>query len=86
VVSGKHVYEAHRTHAYQQLARRWGSHAAVTKAVLLINCLWLLPLATLAAIKPAFAAWIAVVALMPVTAMVLRVSSGKDDNGGPDDP
>lgn len=39
--------EAHRTHSYQYLARRWQSHRNVTLAVLLINALWLAPIAAM---------------------------------------
>jgi Fuc2NAc and GlcNAc transferase len=35
--------EAHRTHAYQHLARRFGSHRPVTLMVLAVNILWLFP-------------------------------------------
>lgn len=39
------VYEAHRSHAYQYASRHFSSHLAVTLAVLVINVLWLLPVA-----------------------------------------
>jgi Fuc2NAc and GlcNAc transferase len=41
------VYEAHRSHAYQHAALRWGSHLPVTLAVAAINVGWLLPIAVL---------------------------------------
>lgn len=37
--------EAHRTHAYQNAARRFGSHRRVTLNVLIINLFWLAPIA-----------------------------------------
>lgn len=45
LVRGDKVYEAHRSHAYQFAARRYGKHLPVTLAVALINILWLLPIA-----------------------------------------
>ena len=39
--------EAHRTHAYQYLVRRWNNHRNVTLAVLLINSIWLAPIAAM---------------------------------------
>ena len=39
------IYQAHANHAYQHAARRYGRHQPVTVAVLLINLMWLLPLA-----------------------------------------
>jgi Fuc2NAc and GlcNAc transferase len=44
---GERLYEAHRDHAYQRLARKAGSHLPVTYGTGLINLLWLLPLAAL---------------------------------------
>jgi Fuc2NAc and GlcNAc transferase len=40
-------YEAHRSHAYQYAARKYGTHRSVTLVVGAINLLWLLPLALL---------------------------------------
>ena len=45
--SGRAVYEAHRSHAYQYLSRKIGSHKSVSIAVGIINLVWLLPVATL---------------------------------------
>lgn len=45
LVRGEKVYEAHRSHAYQRAARRYGSHTRVTVGVVLIDLLWLLPVA-----------------------------------------
>ena len=45
LMAGQKVYEAHRTHAYQYASRKYGKHLPVTLGVILINLLWLLPLA-----------------------------------------
>lgn len=42
---GEKVYEAHRSHAYQFASRRHQGHLSVTLGVLVINLLWLLPVA-----------------------------------------
>ena len=70
------VYEAHRSHAYQWLARRWG-HRPVTVAVLLLNVLWLLPCAWLAAVYPEHAAWITLVALTVVVLAAVGAGVGR---------
>jgi len=44
---GEAVWQAHRSHAYQRLARRWRSHGKVAAAVAAVNLLWLLPCAWL---------------------------------------
>jgi Fuc2NAc and GlcNAc transferase len=43
------VYQAHRSHAYQQASRRYASHWPVSLAFGVINLFWLLPLAVVAA-------------------------------------
>lgn len=73
------VYQAHRTHAYQWLARRWGSHAPVTTAVIIVDLVWLLPCAALAVKYPAFAPWICILALAPVAACALLSGSGRPE-------
>jgi Fuc2NAc and GlcNAc transferase len=71
------LYEAHRSHAYQWLARRWGSHARVTTAVSLLNVLWLLPCALLAMVHPSYAGWITLGALTPVALLALLSGAGR---------
>jgi Fuc2NAc and GlcNAc transferase len=44
---GEKAHQAHRTHAYQQLALRWASHGKVTLLFLAINLFWLLPIGLL---------------------------------------
>ena len=43
------LHEAHRSHAYQVAARRFGAHRPVSIAVGLINLFWLLPIAWMVA-------------------------------------
>jgi Fuc2NAc and GlcNAc transferase len=78
--SGQRWYEAHRSHAYQRLARHWGSHRKVTLSVIGINVCWLLPMAFWAAVKPDYAAAIAGLALLPLTALALWIGAGKPDS------
>jgi Fuc2NAc and GlcNAc transferase len=71
------VHQAHRSHAYQWLARRWGGHGRVTLAVLAVNVLWLLPWAALAAQRPAYAAADVIPALVPVAVLAVACGSGR---------
>ena len=48
---GEHFAEAHRNHAYQYAARVHGSHRTITLAVLVINIVWLLPIAVAVALR-----------------------------------
>lgn len=79
---GERAYEAHRSHAYQWLARRWGSHRRVTLAVTLVNLAWLLPCALLAARYPARAAWMVLVALAPLAALAYAAGAGAREIAG----
>lgn len=77
LIRRERLYEAHRSHAYQWLARRWTSHRRVTVTVTVLNLVWLLPCALLAALYPSRAAWIALGALTPVMALAIAAGSGK---------
>ena len=78
-LQGARVHEAHRSHAYQFLARRWGSHLKVTLAVGALNICWLLPLALLASVRPGWAIASTVVALSPLVVVALRVGAGLEE-------
>lgn len=77
LLRGERWYEAHRTHAYQHAARRFGSHRKVTLAVGALNVLWLLPLAGAACIFPGHGWWLAVVAYLPPLLLAIRFGAGK---------
>jgi Fuc2NAc and GlcNAc transferase len=47
-LNGEAVTQAHNSHLYQRLARRWQSHRRVVGLMLAYNLLWLLPLAAAA--------------------------------------
>jgi len=76
---GEKVHEAHRSHAYQWLARRWRAHSPVTWSVVAINILWLMPAARLARIYPAAAGWILLGALAPLVVLVLISGAGRHE-------
>lgn len=73
------VYEAHRSHAYQWLSRRWGSHRRVTLAVLVVDVLWLLPCAVFASLHPPLAATTTLIALAPLIALAITEGSGRPE-------
>lgn len=60
------ILEPHRTHAYQYAARLLGGHRAVTVGALLINLVWLLPLAIWASGRPDIAWWLLLPAWAPL--------------------
>ena len=70
IARGERWYSAHRSHAYQWLSRRWGSHARVTGLFLLVNVVLVLPAAWWAVLRPQHGPVLAllVVALLGVAA------------------
>jgi glycosyltransferase WbpL len=79
LLRGERVYQAHRTHGYQWMARRWGSHWRVTAAVIFVNVVWLLPCAALAVKSASQAPWICALALAPLGAAALWSGSGRPE-------
>jgi Fuc2NAc and GlcNAc transferase len=71
------LQEAHRSHAYQWLARRWQSHAKVTLAALGLNVLWLFPCAAFAVRHPQFAAIAMIFALAPLALLAIIAGAGQ---------
>jgi Fuc2NAc and GlcNAc transferase len=65
-------YGEHRSHAYQNLARLWGSHVKVVRGVWIYHLVWLLPLAVWAARSPETGPLAAALALLPVVVWTLR--------------
>ncbi|MET0497681.1 MAG: glycosyltransferase family 4 protein [Steroidobacteraceae bacterium] len=76
LIRGERVYEAHRSHAYQWLSRRWGGHKPVTLVVTAVNVMWLLPCAALAVLHPEWAACLVVVAMTPLLVAAAVAGSG----------
>jgi Fuc2NAc and GlcNAc transferase len=80
LLRGDRWFEAHRSHAYQILARRWKAHLPVTGLVIIVNVLWLLPLATLAVNAPSHARWLTLLALAPIAAAAILCGAGKAES------
>lgn len=79
-VGGDRIFEAHRSHAYQWLARRWGSHRRVTVALTALNLLWLFPCAYLTLLYPSRAAWIALASLTPLVIAAIAAGAGRRES------
>jgi Fuc2NAc and GlcNAc transferase len=80
VRAGHSASAPHRSHAYQRLSRRWGSHLRVTVSTLLVNLLWLLPCAWFAAAHPPWAGWSVVAALAPLIVVAAWAGAGLPDD------
>lgn len=72
---GSRVYEAHRDHAYQQVASMLQDHVKVTLGVVVINLIWLLPLATLVGGGYLNGIVGLIIAYLPMTIFVIQLKS-----------
>lgn len=72
IVFVKKWYGAHRSHAYQNCARIFGSHKKVTKMVVAYQLVWLFPLAIWSICQPDLAPVAVVLALTPTVLWTLR--------------
>jgi Fuc2NAc and GlcNAc transferase len=77
--NGQRLAEAHRSHAYQWLARRWGNHKLVTVAVIAVNLLWLLPAALLVGVHREWAGWITAFSLLPLVGLAMISGAGRPE-------
>jgi Fuc2NAc and GlcNAc transferase len=76
---GDKVHVAHRSHAYQWLARSWKSHRNVTLLTVAINFLWLLPFAWAALQFPEWGGWLTLLALVPLAIGTALAGAGRSE-------
>lgn len=79
LIQGERVYEAHRSHAYQRVAARLGSHVPVTLAFGAINVLWLLPIAAAVVLGWLDGPLGLLLAYTPLVGLALGFGAGKAD-------
>ena len=75
---GEVWYRAHKSHAYQQLARSWGSHARVVIALIVINIAIVLPIGLLSVWFPASAPLVCIGIYALLVAGVLTLGAGAE--------
>ncbi|PKE29241.1 glycosyl transferase [Rahnella sp. AA] len=73
---GNRLSEAHRSHAYQQAALRWG-HGKVTASVAGITLIWLMPMAWLVFSGRCYGIVALVIAYAPLCVMAKRLNAGR---------
>lgn len=76
---GQQFYQAHRSHAYQHAARRFGSHAKVSYSVMLLNLAWLAPLALLSGFGYLDGSVALVIAYIPLIWLANHFRAGRSD-------
>ena len=78
-VRGERLHQAHRSHGYQWLARRWSSHRRVTVAFLLVNVGWLFPIAWFVSRHTELALHGVVLAIVPLVILALQAGAGRPE-------
>lgn len=79
MASGERWYEAHRTHVYQKLARRWGGHRPVTFLAISLNIFLVGPLALACVLWPQWGLiWVAL-AYIPLVIGAGMLGAGQPD-------
>jgi Fuc2NAc and GlcNAc transferase len=78
LLHGAKLSQAHRSHAYQRLSRKFGSHLKVTLGILGVNVFWLDPLGYLATLHPSFGALLTSIAWLPLVLVAWRSGAGID--------
>jgi Fuc2NAc and GlcNAc transferase len=76
---GQRWYEAHRSHAYQHLARRWKSLGKLTSLLWVLNCLIVFPLAAVSLAAPKVAPAIAVGTVTAFAVLAWFARAGLDE-------
>ncbi|WP_425918251.1 MraY family glycosyltransferase [Acinetobacter sp. TSRC1-2] len=77
VLKGYKMYDAHCSHSYQILSRKWRSHTPVTLAVAAINLLWLFPIAYMTLTQQWTYPEIAVlIAYLPLIFIAIKLRAG----------
>lgn len=74
---GARLHEAHRCHAYQRAARRYGSHRPITLAVGAINVFWLLPIAISVVVGAVEGAVGLLIAYVPLVLLAVKFQAGQ---------
>jgi len=77
LLRGDKVYEAHRSHAYQFAARRYGKHLPVTLGVAVVNICWLLPIAVGVALGALDGLLGVALAYAPLIGLAVRFRAGE---------
>jgi len=85
MLRGERWYDAHRSHAYQRLSRKWqrdrkAGHRAVTLLALGINLFWLAPLALATLLFPPYSWLLLVLAYGPLFVCIWRLGAGRPDD------
>jgi len=74
---GEQLTAAHRSHAYQHLAQRWGAHQSVTWLYAGATALWAIPLAAAAEAWPRLSILMVCLAYGPLVVLAMLLRAGR---------
>ena len=77
LLRGDKIYEAHRSHAYQFTARKYGSHLTITLSVIIINLFWLAPWSVSVALGAVDGATGLILAYIPLIVLAWHFHAGE---------
>lgn len=78
LICGERVYQAHCTHAYQKATKLLMRHLPVTVNILLINMVWLFPIALLVGLERINGLIGLVIAYTPLFFLALQLNAGRN--------
>ncbi len=80
VLNGYKIYDAHRSHSYQILSRKWSSHTPVTLAIATVNLFWLWPIAYITVTQEiTYPETMILIAYLPLILIVIKSKAGNQD-------
>lgn len=80
VFSGYKMYDAHRSHSYQILSRKYNSHTPVTLCVAMVNIFWLFPIACLVVTQNfIYPEILILIAYLPLILIAIKMKAGHSD-------
>ncbi len=83
ILAGEKWYVAHRSHAYQHLARRFGQHRRVVLITWLVNLLVGLPLAYFAQVERSWGPWVAIAFFVLLATACVLCGAGESEQPHP---
>ena len=82
-VRGDRWWEPHRSHAYQQLVKRWNAHRRVTLLVMTVNVLWVTPFAIASVVWPNLGWYITAAVYAPLIVAAIATGAGMKEGARP---
>ncbi|MDF1758799.1 MAG: glycosyltransferase family 4 protein [Legionellaceae bacterium] len=77
MIKGEKIHMAHCSHAYQHAARFFNSHSSVTGGVLILNLLWLWPIAIMVGLKYLDGFLGLIIAYIPICVLAVQFNAGQ---------